>query len=1067
MRKRLSLLLLGLFALVATTMAQITVKGIVFSSEDNQPIIGASVKTVGSEVGAVTDIDGKFSITVPNTNTQLEVSYIGMTPKVVRAHDNLKVYLDADSKQIDEVLVVAYGKQKKDAFTGSAGVVGKEVLDKRVVSNVSNTLSGSVAGVQIFNSTGRPGDGATIRIRGIGSISSSNAPLIILDGVPYDGALSSINPADIASLTVLKDAASNAIYGARGANGVVLITTKNGNTEDAKITFDAKWGSNSRMVPQYNVIKDPGVYTQTQFKSLYNSVLGGNTTADQAYNYANSVLFDRNNGGLGYPIYTVPQGENVILRDFSLNPNARLGYSDGEFFYTPDNYYDEAFRNSFRQEYNASVSGKSNRLQYYAGVGYLDDNGITYNSFFKRYSARVNADYQAKKWLRIGTNVGYSYTDSKALSGQDSQNAEASAGNAFFLANAIAPVYPLYVRDASGNIMINQATGLPVYDSGTNTNFGRSNFAGNAIRDIRYNDSQLLRDILTSKFYAQITPIENLVLTASVSANLENTRRNVLFSGLASETGVDGSVGVTTTRNLGVNNQYLAQYSRSFGKNNFDILVGYEQYRLNMRAFEASNDHLFNQFIGELNNASNKPTNRPQSYQDEYMSEGILSRLQYDYDGKYFASASFRRDASSVFAKDHRWGNFGSVGAAWLITKENFMQPTASWLNNLKLKLSWGKQGNDALINPTTGTRQFYAYQDMYTTSYSDNEYALTMTYKGNPNLTWETSYSFNAGLEFGLLKNRISGSLEFFSRKTTDLIYNRPVPPSAGIALGSIPTNIGSIRNSGVELDLNGIILKGKDLEWSVNFNLTHNKNKILALSPELEAQGGQKTSRWIRRVGGSLSEGYLVRYAGVNPQNGESLYYVNPDAGNFKTTNNYNAAQRSDVGDLLPKAFGGFGTNLTFKGFDFSLMLAYQLGGRTYDSTYQMFMHTGSSTNVGYNWHKDILNAWSPDNTTSNIPRLNAADDITLYSSDRFLISSDYLSINNITLGYTLPKSLLNKIKLSACRVYVSSDNVALFSARKGLDPRYGYTALGNSGSTSDYPSMRTITAGIQVSF
>ena len=313
------MIFLNLFIIVSAAIAQTTVKGLVLSSEGNEPVIGASVKVVGAEKGVITDTDGNFSISVNSLNERLEVSYIGMITKIVKASNNLKVVLDPDHKQIEEVIVVAYGKQKKEAFTGAAGVVGSETLSKRVVSNASTALAGSVAGVQMYSTNGAPGADPIIRVRGIGSISSSNKPLIILDGVPYDGDISSINPSDIASMTVLKDAASNAIYGARGANGVVMITTKNGNTGDAKVTFDAKWGTNSRLIPQYDIIKDPGLYTQTQFKSLYNSQLYAGQSAADAYAYATASIFDANNGGLGYPIYTVPTGENLIKEDFSIN----------------------------------------------------------------------------------------------------------------------------------------------------------------------------------------------------------------------------------------------------------------------------------------------------------------------------------------------------------------------------------------------------------------------------------------------------------------------------------------------------------------------------------------------------------------------------------------------------------------------------------------------------------------------------------------------------------------------------------------------------------------------------
>lgn len=1078
MKKKVSLLLLAcLLVFVGGAMAQTqtNVSGVVISSSDGQPVVGASIKVVGTNTGTITDVDGRFSVSVPRDTKQLEISYVGMITKVVKVGNNLKVVLEDDSKTLDEVMVVAYGKQKKSSFTGSAGIVGEQTLKTRVVTNATNALAGQVAGVQIVNANGQPGQDATIRVRGIGSISSSNSPLIVVDGVPYDGNISSINPTDIASLTVLKDAASNAIYGARGANGVVLITTKTGNSSDAQVTFDAKWGTNTRAVPQYNVISDPGEYYVTQFKALYNSKAYHGSNAADAYTYANKNLFNEKNGGLGYQVYTVPTGQNLIGTDFKLNPNATLGYSDGKYYYTPDNWYDEAFSSNLRQEYNATVSGKNDKLTYYGSVGYLDDSGIIKNSGFTRYSGRANIDYQAKKWLRVGANMSYSNSDNKAPSLQTSDD-WGSSGNLFYVVNTIAPIYPLYVRNPDGSIMISQATGKPLYDASSTTNFHRPGFTGNAVRDIDYNIYQDNRDLFTGKWYAQLTPIEGLVITANIAANLQNDRTNRLFSAFGSSSSVDGATYVYSERMFSVNNQYMADYSHTFAKkHNFEVLAGYEQYKMQDQFLDGYNDHLYDPFIGELNNAGGSAKKTTTSYTNKYMSEGFFGRIQYDYDGKYFGSISYRHDGSSRFAKDNRWGDFGSVGAAWLITKERFME-NLRWINTLKYKISWGKQGNDNVLDPTGTTAnievpEYYAYQDQYKPSYSNGNYSMVMYYKGNPDLTWETSYSFNTGIEFELFNHRLNGSFEYWSRKTDNLIYNKPVPVSSGITTGSIPTNVGNVMNKGIEFNLDGTVIKTKDLSWTLNFNISHYKSKILALDPSLEAQGGQKSTYFIRRVGGSMMEAYMKRWAGVDPETGQGLYYIDPDNGNWKTTANYSDAKQSDLGDILPKVYGGFGTRLDFYGFDFSAMLSYQLGGKYYDGTYQSFMHTGYGSMAGTNWSTDIRNAWTPDNKYTDVPRLDASDNSYQIDSNRFLTSSDYLSLNNITLGYTCPKMWLHTMGLSALRIYVSADNLAVVSARKGLDPRaslgLGSSTHGSGASQSNYSVMRTIVGGIQVTF
>ncbi|WP_321334730.1 TonB-dependent receptor [uncultured Bacteroides sp.] len=1077
MKRKLMLLLTCLFVGVGLVTAQTQrVTGVVTSEEDGLPVVGASILVKGTSVGTITDVDGNFTLSnIPGSAKTLQISYIGMQTQEVAIKPTLKVVLKSDAKVLDEVIIVAYGQQKKSSFTGSAGVVNSEKLSERVVSNITNAVSGQIAGVQSVNNSGQPGSSATIRIRGIGSMSSSNAPLYVVDGVPYDSDISAINPQDIESMTVLKDASANAIYGARGANGVILITTKTGKSGSAKVTFDAKWGSNSRMIPQYDVI-GTGEYYETQYKALYNSKAYAGSSSSVAFDYADKTLLDSKNGGLGYLVYTVPTGEKLIGTNFKLNPNAKLGYSDGTYYYKPDDWYNEIFGSNLRQEYNASVAGGSEKINYYTSVGYLDDSGLIANSAFKRYTGRAKVDYQAKKWLKVGTNLAYAYTDSES---PESQSADSwgSSGNLFYVVNTLAPIYPMYVRNEDGSIAHDSTTGYKVYDSGNNTNFSRPSLTGNAARDIDLNRQHNYIDNLSGKWYAQINPIEGLTLTANIAVNVQNQRLNELFSRFGSSSASDGIAYVESDRSFGVNNQYLASYTKAIAeKHNIDLLIGYEQYRYKDQVLYGQNTNLYDPFIGELNNATGTSQKVAKSYTDNYMTEGILSRVQYNYDGKYFFSGSFRRDASSRFAEGHRWGNFGSVGAAWLITQEKFMKPTNDWLNSLKFKISWGQQGNDGLLRTVNGVSRdnWYAYKDQYNVSYNEQtqQYSLVLAYKGKEDITWETSYSFNTGFDFELFNNKLNGSIEYFSRKTTNLLYNKPVPLSSGISTGYVPTNVGSIINKGIELDLNSTIVKNNDLEWDLNFNLTHYSNKILSLDADLEAAGGQKGSYYIYRVGGSLYNSYLKTYVGVDPDTGEALYYVDPDNGDYTKTANYEDAKQADQGSTLPTVYGGFGTTLRFHGFDLSAQIAYQLGGKYYDGAYQTYMHNGGDGMQGTNWSTDIRNAWTPTNRYTNVPRLDASDPCYQYDSSRFLVSSDYLSLNNITLGYTLSKRSLNALGISNLRLYVTADNVALLSARKGLDSRQSLgvgssTAGSGAETTSSYSAMRTIAGGITVTF
>ena len=1082
MKQRLTMLLTAMFLMVGTALAQTKVNGTVTSQEDGQPVIGASILVVGTQVGTVTDANGKFSLTCPAGKNMLRITYVGMEPLEVSARPNMRIMLTNDQTALDEVIVVAYGTQKRSAFTGSASQINAEDIEVHVATNVTSALAGSTPGVQIITDSGDPASNAPkIRVRGVGSLYAGNSPLIVVDGMPYDGPINAINPQDVESMTVLKDASASAIYGARGANGVILITTKKGRSQNAEIKFDAKWGSNSRLIPQYDIIKDPGQYYELAYQKLYNSQIYAGKTAAEAYAFADANLLNAKNGGLGYLVYTVPEGEKLIGSNFKLNPNAKLGYSDGEYFYTPDDWYDEAFHNSFRQEYNASFSGVTDRLNYYASVGYLKDGGVVNNSGMERYSARLNVDYQVKKWLKVGTNLSYAHVDSESPSYGSSWG---SSGNMFYIANNMGPIYPLYVRNADGSLKYD-SNGLLQYDA-NQTNFTRPSVVGNAIRDNELNKRQDYRDHFNGRFSAVITPIEGLTLTANLAASVRNRRYNALYSTMGSASSVDGQAYVYNTRYFAITNQYLANYRTTIlEKHNIEILAGYEQYKLKMQELSAQNDHLYDPLIAEIDNTGGTENKDMHSSTDNYMTEGFFGRLQYDYMEKYFVNGSIRRDGSSRFAPGHRWGTFGSFGVAWEIKKESFME-SASWIDMLKFKASYGVQGNDNILD-NNGNDQYYPYITQYKPSWSSTAgYGLQMTWKGNEDLTWESSHSFNIGFDFSLLKNRLNGTIEYFSRKTSDMLYFKDVPLSSGNVTGFVPTNIGSMTNKGIEFNLDAVIVKTKDLKWNLNLNMTHVKNEITELDPSVEKEGIKTGSR-ILRVGGSIYQAYMRRFAGVDPETGKGLYYYkeyekNAD-GSYKldadgqkiytgrdlTTDVFSDADQYDLGTIMPDIYGGFGTSVSAYGFDLSAQFSFQLGGKVYDSQYQALMHT--QNNIGSAWHKDALDAWSYTNKGSNIPRLDGDTQVGQTAVDRFLISSNYLSLNNVQLGYTFPKSLIAPLTLTSLRVYVSGENLYVWSKRKGLDPRFSNTvgsySSGMGMSSSSYSSMRTITAGLTVTF
>ena len=992
----------------------------------------------------------------------MQISYIGMQTQEVAIKPKLKIVLKSDTEVLDEVIVTAYCTSTKGTFTGSASVMKADKIEKRQVSNVSNALAGAVAGVQILSDNGQPGESAKVRIRGVGSINAGMEPLYVVDGVPYDGDLSSINSADIETMTVLKDAASTALYGARGANGIIMITTKRGTSGKARINFDAKWGANSRAIKTYDVMTSPKNYIETAYQSIYNSQISLGYSPEDANIRANKILPSEASGGLGYQVYTTAPGELLVGSNGKLNPNATLGYSDGQYYYTPDNWADETFQNNLRQEYNLSASGGSDKGTYYFAFGYLDDQGVISGSGFKRLNGRFKGDYKLYSWLKIGANVSYVNTESRYPGDQDA-NATASSGNAFYIANNMAPIYPLYVRGADKQILLNNGRKVYDYGDGQSTNFSRSFMSiANPSGDLIYNKREYLSDVINANWFAEITPITGLTISARYGLNIDNTRQNEMGNAyMGQSASYGGTAYQAAIRTYGFDQQYVANYQFALKDvHHFDVTAGYDGYSYEYTLLEGSGQNLYNPESFYLGNVIDKFTIGGKK--DLYSTKGFFGRVNYSYNDTYFGNVSYRRDASSRFAPENRWGNFWSASVAWMLTRESFMEDI-TWVNMLKFKASFGQQGNDDILYPgVLLEKNYYPWLDQYKMTGANGTFADgTLLYKGNPDITWETSTSYNIGADFGLFNNKLNGSIEYFGRKSKDMLYNRPTAGSLGYT--AVPMNVGSMTNSGVEIDLNYQIMANKKFNWSVNLNATFVKNKINKLHPDLN--GKLIDSDRIYEEGESMYRMYLVDYAGVDEKTGEALYWAKDDNGNAIKTSEYSTAENYKVAtdDMMPTVYGGLGTTFEAYGFDASIQLSYQLGGKIYDTGYRRLMHGGASSSAGWNWHKDIYNAWTPENPTSNIPRLNASDKYTNSASTRWLTSSDYLSINNITVGYTLPQQLVKKVMLDKVRVYFTADNVALISARKGLDPRQSYI----SATTALYTPIRTISGGISLTF
>ena len=1082
MGKRFLLILTCLIMSASMSFAQQRVTGQVLDADSGEPVIGASVVIKGTGTGAPTDVNGRFTINnVPNDAKSLMVSYIGMKTKEVTINKsgNMRIFLQPELRNIDEVMVVAYGTATKQSFTGSAAVVGSDDIGKVQVTNPIDALKGKASGIQINNVSGQPGSTPTIRIRGINSINAGNAPLIVVDGSPYDGSLNDINPVDVESITVLKDAASTALYGARGGNGVVLITTKKAKKGDeAVITVDAKWGSNQRATPDYKMITSPEKYYEMWYKGLYNYALDKRgMDANGAWDWANSVLINDVDYGLGYNIYNIPDGQYMIGQDGKLNPNATMGrihtFNGTDYLIKPDDWADEVYNNALRQEYTVTATGSSEKGTFYLSANYLDNEGITAASNYKRFTSRLKADYQVKNWLKLEGNMTYGHFDRNYLNtNSDGEGNATSTGNVFAVVN-MAPIYPMYIYDANGNKIWDDKSRMELYDYGDRSIIGLYRpwlNQSNPESANRLNTHNTEGHVFNGTGTAEIRLPYGFKFININNFYLHEYRytdtTNPFFGQYKSSNGI---VTKEHVRNWSYNHQQRIEWAQSYGKNNIEAMVAHEYYRMYGYDLWAGKQNQFSPDNKEL--AGAVIMGSASSTQSDYNDEKWLGRASYNFDEKYFGSVSLTREASSHFHPDNRWGTFWSIGAGWLINKEKFMSK-ADWIDMLKLKISYGENGNDDI--------GAYRYTTYYTINNSNDNVSLVPDSYGKKDISWEKNGKFNVGFDFSFWNGRLSGTVEYYSNITKDMLSWFPLAPSFGFT--GYFANVGNMRNNGFEFDFHGDIIRNRDLTWSAYYNFTSNNNKITKL-PDVRKTlhvddanlDGYSSGSFFYTEGKSRYTYYTKRYAGPDEETGEATYWKNvyktdengdvvydannhPVVAGYEKTKTYSEADNYVIGDVLPDVYGGFGTSLEWKGIDFSVDFQYQFGGRVYDSTYAQLMNS----NAGYGIHVDMLNAWSVDDKNSNIPRWQFNDTYMASTSDRFLVNASYLSLQNITLGYTFPRSLISNIGIEKLRLYLVADNVWVWSKRQGLDPRQ---SIVGTASNAYYSSIRTISFGVSL--
>ncbi|MGQ1928795.1 SusC/RagA family TonB-linked outer membrane protein [Ornithobacterium rhinotracheale] len=1032
-----------IFFISAVIFAQKKIEGTV-TDKYYQPIAGVNVLINKTTKGTTTNAEGYYSIEAKEGDV-LEFKHIGyqtVTEKVDFKNQKtltLDIILEEESVQLNEVVAVAFGKQKKDEITGAVQTLNSDKISELQNGNVVQGLSGKVAGVQVY-SNGQPGSGATIRLRGIGSINASSSPLIVLDGVPYSGSLNSIAASDIANISFLQDASSNALYGARGANGVILVTTKRATKNGVNVELDVKTGVNFRAVADYDVLTTAKDYYSAYYQRVRVGQIAAGKSEAQAHDWAIKNLKNT----LVYNAYDVPF-DNLFDKNGNFNQNAKLRYQDD---------WREMFRPASRNEINLNVSGKSEKVSTYTSINYLNDKGYLINSGFERFGIRNNLDYKLTDNLNLTSNLYYTYT---------SQDNGSSYGfsNPFAFARNIAPFYPVYLRDDNFNLVY-RPNGEVRYDygGGEGPNSWARSYAvfENPIGNRVYNKDNETYHRIFSNLSAKYRFLKDFEFTYNFGGSVANQRGldfGNKIGGTSSSAG--GNLYRSSILEYNLNQQQLLTYSKKWKEHSFEILLGHEYNKEQGNEFDATKQELLIEDLLVFDNAV-KIVNVSGSQYD-YATEGYLSRLLYNYAGKYYFNANIRRDASSVFAPESRWGTFYGLGAAWNVKKEDFLR-NVNFINSLRLKVSYGEQGNDYLLDER-GYRSYQPYLDLYKIDNLGNDTPIvTFSSLGNRDLRWETSKNFNAGIESTLFNGRFSFSLEYFKRSVADMIYKQDLPVS-NVGRYQKLANIGDLENKGVQFSTDAFIVKNDKVNWSVNLNATHYKNKIISL-PEAQRKTGISSGGYFRlKEGYDRYNYYLRQFAGVDPSNGDALWYI--DESRTAKTNDYSKAKQVFIGkSAIPKVYGGFGTDLNVGRFALSLNFAYQFGGWGFDETYQALLH---SDNYGSNYHTDVVyNSWTPENTNAALPRIDNYKRTQNSDSDLFLIKSDYISLQNVSLRYTLPSVVSKSLKLNELSVYASGSNLYLWSKRKGYDPRLSLNGIPSSRA---YSVLATVSLGLNVKF
>jgi TonB-linked SusC/RagA family outer membrane protein len=1034
MKHLLICLILASFApFTLLSQQNITVSGVIYD-EYGMPLPGATVIELGTVNGVSTDFDGNYTIEVLEGAT-LEYSYVGYQAQSMLADAENPINISlVPANELEEVVIVAYGTQSKQSIVGSVAVISESDIQSQPATTITQAIQGSVPGINVVNTGGVPGTNPTIRIRGVGSINASAAPLIIVDGAPFNGNLNSIAQEQVASISVLKDASSTSLYGSRGANGVIIVTTKSGSRETpTKISLSTVYGNSKMAVPMHDLL---GIEDYTRFfweayrnKEIYTNEL----SADAAGAAASSNLVS----ALSYNPYGVEQPVD----------------SQGNLTGTPDWNTDWKGvilnNNAYKRQHGLSILGGSEKTTFYMGTNYIKEQGQVKTTYFERFATRVNLDTEVNDYIKSGLNISYS------TSKQNSPNQSGSSySNSIQWIYTIPSYYPLYRRQSDGTLF-NDAGGLPVLDYGSN-----NSQAVNGVRPRLPNENGLgaiiNNEILKTRTYASMNGYIKIKLLPELNfksnifyerATLDNFRYTHNRFGSAST--VQGRVSQDRDFFTTLNAIQTLNYNNSFELHTFNADAIFESYRSEQNLMESQGTGFLPNV--KVLNGSTVPETVGGAINEERILSAI-TRVSYNYDNTYFAEVSFRRDGSTKFSKDTRWGNFYSFGGSWIASNKSFVDEIP-WVDYLKLKFSYGELGNNRNIG-------FFPYLQVFDTGYNqlDNTGVISSQFV-DPNLTWEKTALLNFGTEFTLFQGKLKGSIEYYSKESIDLIYDKPLALSTGNE--SIKTNIGAIKNSGVEFSFNSMVFNNDELTVDLGVNFSFDKNEISNLTQDEFIKG---TKKW--KVGKSLYDFFIREAAGVDPVDGYQMWYkdvLSPEGeptGERVTTKEYADATRYYLDkSSLPKMVGGFNTNVSYKNFDLSVLINFSFGSYVYDSVYSSLMN-GFET-PGANGHPDLKRRWQKPGDQTDVPLfLNQQNDFNATSS-RFLFKNNYIRVRGLNLGYTFEESWMEKYQIKGLRVYLQGDNLFTFQSHKGIDPEQDL-----SGRTS-YRShqMKTISLGVNL--